>query len=57
MRVKMTYGLAMAAGKDAANRAMRAAGRSRWNEDDYNAMWAEFNRLFPVEVELAQRVA
>jgi hypothetical protein len=32
---EMTYALAMAAGQDAANRVMRAEGRTVWNEDDY----------------------
>lgn len=49
MRITMTYGLAMAAAKDAANRSMRKAGRTKWNEDDWNAMCAEFERLWPVE--------
>lgn len=33
--MRITYALAMAAGRDAANRRMRAAGRSRWNLADY----------------------
>ena len=47
MKLILTYELALAAGKDAAMRSMRAAGREHWNEDDYNACWAEFNRLWP----------
>lgn len=31
-----TYKIAMAAGRDAANRQMKAAGRIAWNEDDWN---------------------
>jgi hypothetical protein len=33
----ITYKIAMAAGRDAANRQMKAAGRTSWNEDDWNA--------------------
>lgn len=36
MTIQMTYGLAMAAGQDAANRQMRKVGRLAWNDDDYN---------------------
>jgi len=32
------YELAMAAGKDAANRAMKSGGRTRWSTEDYNVM-------------------
>ncbi len=35
--VKMTYELAMAAGKDLANARMRKSGRVRWTRADYNA--------------------
>lgn len=35
MRITLTYELAMAAGKDAAERSMRAAGRTKWNASDY----------------------
>lgn len=34
--VELTYKLAMAAGQDAGNRNMRHAGRTVWNEDDWN---------------------
>lgn len=37
MRIQMTYQLAMAIGQDAANLRMRKAGRTAWNEEDYNA--------------------
>lgn len=43
----MTYELAMAAARDAANARMRKAGRTRWNRADYNCMVATFNRLWP----------
>lgn len=33
--MKVTYQIAMATGRDAADRNMRAHGRSKWNEDDW----------------------
>lgn len=45
--MRMTYQLAMAAARDAGNRSMREAGRTKWNQADYNAMVREFNRLWP----------
>ena len=41
------YDMAYAAAHDAGNAHMRAAGRSKWNLDDWNAMCAEFSRLMP----------
>jgi hypothetical protein len=35
-RVQITYKIAMAAGQDAGNKSMHAAGRTAWNEDDWN---------------------
>lgn len=35
--MKATYAIAMAAGRDAGNRSMRASGRASWNEEDWNA--------------------
>ncbi|MEK7766801.1 MAG: hypothetical protein AAB368_11230 [bacterium] len=46
-RVTMTYDLAMAIGKDAANARMRKARRKRWSIGDYNEAWRTFNRLWP----------
>ena len=46
-RPQMTYALAHAASMDTGNRSMRAAGRTAWNEDDYNVSVKEFDRLFP----------
>lgn len=43
----MTYHMAYAAAQDAANRRMRAAGRSVWNKADYNFAAKEFDRLWP----------
>lgn len=40
-----TYAIAMAAGKDAANRRMQAAGRKNWNRADYNHAAAIVTRL------------
>ena len=34
--MNITYKIAMAAGHDAANRQMKAAGRAAWNEADFN---------------------
>ena len=47
MKPIMNYELAMAAGMDAANRRMRAAGRSKWNRGDYNEVGKTFDRLMP----------
>lgn len=47
-RVPVTYDLAMAAGKDAANAQARAANREAWNAEDWNLMAATFNRLLPL---------
>lgn len=44
----MTYEIAMAAARDAGNRAMRADGRKEWSVEDYNIACAEFERLWPV---------
>ena len=52
MKITMTYALAHAASMDAANRSMRKAGRTVWNVDDYNAHVREFDRLWPIEMEL-----
>lgn len=35
MKIALTYEIAMAAGKDAANASARAAGRTKWNAADY----------------------
>ena len=42
---KWTYELAMAAAKDEANLRMRAAGRTKWNQADYNLAARTFDRL------------
>jgi len=46
--IKLTRQLAYAASQDAANRAMRSAGRKAWSEEDYNVAVSEFNRLWPL---------
>ena len=46
MIIPVTYDLAMAAGRDAANRQMRAAKRTAWNEDDYNRAVEVFWQLY-----------
>ena len=43
-----TQAIAHAAGWDAGNRAMRAAGRTAWNEDDWDAACEVFNRLMRI---------
>jgi hypothetical protein len=45
--MRMTYQLAMAAATDAGNRNMKQAGRSKWNQADYNTAVRELNRLWP----------
>uniref|UniRef100_A0A6H1Z9Q4 Uncharacterized protein n=1 Tax=viral metagenome TaxID=1070528 RepID=A0A6H1Z9Q4_9ZZZZ len=50
--MKMTYPLAHAAATDEGNRSMRAGGRRRWSEEDYNASAKEFNRIFPVDQDI-----
>lgn len=42
---RMTYKIAMAAGRDAGNRSMKAAGRTKWNKKDWSAACAETERL------------
>lgn len=41
------YKLAHAAAWDAGTANMRKHGRTQWDQDDWNAMCAEFNRLMP----------
>ncbi len=43
----MSFQLAHAAATDAGNASMRKAGRTCWNEQDYNAAVAELERLAP----------
>jgi len=43
--MQITYRLAHAAGWDAGNRSMREAGRTTWNDDDWNAAAEVTNRL------------
>lgn len=43
--------LALAAGQDAGNRSMQAAGRFAWSEEDWNAAAEVTNRLWPEELE------
>jgi hypothetical protein len=40
----MTKDIARAIGLDAGNASMRRAGRSQWNEDDFNAASAAYQR-------------
>lgn len=43
----MTEALAHAAGTDAGNRSMRAAGRTAWNADDYHTAARAWAALSP----------
>lgn len=43
--VRLSPILAHRAGWDAGNKSMRAAGRSAWNEDDWNAAHQAYERL------------
>jgi hypothetical protein len=54
-RIVITQDLAHAAGMDAGNRSMRRAGRTAWNEEDYNAAAAEEHRLLPCPAPYAQK--
>lgn len=48
LTLEQRYEIAMAVGKDTANRCMRKAGRTQWNDQDWNVMVKEFNQLFPL---------
>lgn len=41
----ITYAVAMAAGQDAANRQMKAAGRTSWNDEDFDLAAATVRKL------------
>jgi hypothetical protein len=45
MTAPITPAIANAAGRDAGNRSMRTAGRTRWNETDWNAAAEVANML------------
>jgi hypothetical protein len=45
---KPDYAIAMAAGKDAADRQMRKEKRTKWNVRDWNLMCDTFNRIMPL---------
>ena len=45
----MSYDIAMAIFKDAANRSMRKAGRTVWSVEDFNAGVDAFDRCLPCE--------
>lgn len=47
--IQMDAAIARAAARDAGNRSMRAAGRDGWNQTDWNAAAAEYERLWPAE--------
>ena len=45
--MSITHDLAVAAGTDAANRRMRAQGRTVWDEDDFSLAAETYARLMP----------
>ena len=51
----ITRALAWVAAHAAGNRSMRAGGREQWDEDDYAEAVREFDRLWPVELDLHPR--
>ena len=46
-RIVLTEALARAIAWDAADASMRAAGRTIWNQEDYNVCARTFDRLWP----------
>jgi hypothetical protein len=46
--MRMTYQIAHSAGIDAANKQMRLAGRTAWNEEDAALAANTFNQLYPL---------
>lgn len=48
-RIRATYAIAMAAARDAGNRAARAAGRTAWSHEDYDEAVRTFDRILPPE--------
>jgi hypothetical protein len=46
VKMKTTYELAMAAGRDAGNRSMREGRRTKWAVKDWNADCETFERLY-----------
>ncbi len=48
MKARTRYEIAMAAGRDAANRRVRKAGRTRWNLSDWNEACRVFNKLMGI---------
>ena len=53
--VEISEKLARAASLDAANRQMRDAGRTSWNEDDWNLACEVFGRLMAYEANELRR--
>jgi hypothetical protein len=54
-RPALTEDMARAAGRDAANRRMRAAGRTVWNRADFNLAARTLSTLSPVGQALMER--
>jgi len=53
----MTEDYARAAGTDAGNRSMRAAGRRAWNDEDYNIAALTHLRWTPMDEDLRLQIA
>jgi len=50
----MTQAIARSIARDAGNRHARAFNRQSWNENDYSVAVSVYNRLWPVERQLAE---
>ena len=50
--MRMTYSIAYSLGLDAANRQMRTAGRTTWNEEDADLAASTLNSHFPLCAQL-----
>lgn len=47
--ITITVAIARAAAQDAGNKHMKDAGRTTWNEEDWNAAAEELGKLWPEE--------
>ncbi len=52
MAIQLTRKIAWAASLDAANRSMWKAGRTKWSREDFNVAVAEFDMLWPLEMDI-----
>ena len=56
-RLRKSYDVAYAIGRDAGNRSMRQNGRTSWNDEDYDAALQAFEAAAPQEETLEERTA